>query len=130
MGESEEFEVTNKAPQECYKNILVMGKEEIALVGDPSPKLVADTDIWDPRLGKDNERLTPTEDLKEVWIGPSTHQVTKIGISLNEEEARELVGQLTRNNDLFIWASLDMSKIDTRVTCHFLVGNPYAKSVE
>lgn len=28
---------------------------------------------WDPRLGIENERLTPTEDLKDFQISPFNH---------------------------------------------------------
>lgn len=79
-----------------------MRKEELTLVGDPLPKaLDIDTNSWDPRLGRENERLVPTEDLKEVWISPSAHRVTKIGTSIAKEEECEIVDQLTRNVYLF-----------------------------
>lgn len=37
-------------------------------------------------MGVNNERLTPTEDLKEVRLGSSSHEVTKIEPSLTKEE--------------------------------------------
>lgn len=79
-------------------------------------------DYWDPRLGTNNERLTPTtiEDLKEVNIGPLAHRVTKIGTSVTEKEECELLDQLIINVDLFSWAPPDMTRIDTRVVCHCL----------
>lgn len=42
-------------------------------------------------MGVNKERLIPPKDYKKVWIGPSAHQVTKIGYSLTEEEDHELV---------------------------------------
>lgn len=44
----------------------------------------------------DIKRITLTEYLKEIRICPSTHQVTKIGISHFEEKEHELVDQLIR----------------------------------
>lgn len=79
-----------------------MGNEEFYLGDIPLPeKLDADIDSWDPRLSMENERLTPLENLKEVRINLSAHQVTKIDISLTKEEEHELVDQLIRNVDLF-----------------------------
>jgi len=40
----------------------------------------------DPREEHQQERIEPTEDLKEVCIGPEPHQVTKLGTSLPPEE--------------------------------------------
>lgn len=48
-----------------------MEMEEFALGGALLSKaLDADIDCWGPKLGVNKERLTPTEDLKEVRIGP------------------------------------------------------------
>lgn len=68
----------------------------------PLPEAL-DTGInfWDRKLGYDNERLAPTNDLKEDMICPLTHQVTKLSISFIEEEEHELFDQLIRNIDLF-----------------------------
>lgn len=49
----------------------------------------------------DNERLTPTKDLKEVRKFPLVHKVTKIGTSFTEEEEGRLIDQLIINVDLF-----------------------------
>lgn len=86
-----------------------MEREKLTLYAIPLPKaLDVDTDSWDPRLGVDNERLTPIEDLKEVRIYHSDHQVMKIGTSLSIEEERDLFDQLIRNTNLFSWAPPDM----------------------
>lgn len=60
--------------------------------GRPLPEaLDAYIDCWDPKMGANKERLIPLKDYKKVWIGPSAHQVTKIGYSLTEEGDHELV---------------------------------------
>lgn len=43
-----------------------------------------DTLSYDPKLGEEIERLTPTEDLKKVHIGPMHQDVTKLGTLLSE----------------------------------------------
>lgn len=52
-------------------------------------------------MGAEAERLTPTEDLKEVHICLLANQVIKIDTSLSEKEEGELVDQLTKNVDVF-----------------------------
>lgn len=60
--------------------------------GHPFPEAFdAEVDCWIPRLGDDNERLTPIEDLKEVMIAPTSHQETKICTFITEEEENELI---------------------------------------
>lgn len=86
-------------------------------------------DCWDPKLGAENERIMPTEDLMEVRIGPSTHQVIKVCISLIKEEKHNLVGQFIKTVKLFSRTPYDMSGIDTRVVYHLLVVNCFSKSV-
>lgn len=109
---------------------MAIEREEPALVGVPLPEdLDANINFWDPRLGANNKRLTPMEDLEEVKICPSTHQVTKIGTSFSEEEEHKLVDQLIRNINLFAWDPSDMPKIDTRVICHHLNIDPSTKPV-
>lgn len=101
-GRVETIQGDQQSTQECYQKSLAMERENIALVGAPFPEaLDGYIDCWDSGLDAGNERLTPTEDLKEVRIGPLTHQVTKIGISLIKEEENELVDQLIRNINLF-----------------------------
>lgn len=60
-----------KSAQECYQTSLAREWEELALVDSPSLGAL-DTDFvcLDPRLGTNNERLTPTNKLKEVIMGP------------------------------------------------------------
>lgn len=106
-------------------------REEIALVNVLSSKVPnVEFEGWDPRLGAGAERLTPIEDLKEVWIGPHIHQVTKTNISLYAEEKRELVDWLQRNVDLFVYAPSYISGIDTKVVSLRLAIHPSAKLVE
>lgn len=75
------------------------------------------------------ERLTPTEDLKEVQIGPSDHQVTKIGTPLIEDEKQELVNRYIKNVDLFTLAPSNIHGIDTKVVSHHLAIDPSSKPV-
>lgn len=53
-----------------------MERKKLSLVGVPLPEaLDAHVDGWDPQIGMDNERLTPIEDLREIWINISSHKV-------------------------------------------------------
>lgn len=100
-----------------------MAREELALENISfleTPK--DDTDTWDPRLGMDNESLTPTE-------GHFPHQVTKIGTSIFEDGECVLVDLIIRNIDLFSWDPSDMLGIDTRVVFHHISINPSFKPV-
>lgn len=69
------------------------------------------------------------EDLKEAWIDPLDHQVTKLDTSLYEFKEEELVALLRRNIDLFIWVPSDMQRKDTKVVCHLLTNNPPMKII-
>lgn len=76
------------------------GKGRARPCGRPFPKaLDTDNDCWDPWLYVENERLTHTEDLKEVKIGPLAHHVVNISTSLTEGEENKIVNQLVRNFD-------------------------------
>lgn len=55
------------------------------------------------------------EDLKDVWVRPFDHQVTKIDTFLYDSEEEELVTLIKRNIDLFAYAPYDMIGRDTRV---------------
>jgi len=83
----------------------------------------------DPREEYQQERLDPTEDLKEVMIGSQPHQSTKIGTSLAPSEEKYLIQLLRRNLDLFAWAPSDMPGIDPDVACNHLDVNPTVKPV-
>lgn len=45
---------------------------------------VTNTASWNPILGMENERLTPSRDLKEVQIVPLSHHATNIDTSLSK----------------------------------------------
>jgi len=83
----------------------------------------------DPREEYQQERLEPTEEIKEVLIGSQPHQLTKIGTSLDPAEEEDLVQLLKTNLDLFAWAPSDMPRIDPSVACHHLAVNPTVKPV-
>lgn len=74
---------------------------------------IDDADIvsWNPRLG------------------PLHHQVTKLVTSLFEFEEEDLITLLRKNIDMFAWAPLDMSGIDTRMVCHRLAIDAFVKLV-
>lgn len=55
--------------------------------------------------------------------------MTKIGISLAKETECELVYQLSRNANLFVWSPYDIPGIDIRVVCHHLAIDPFFKEV-
>jgi hypothetical protein len=83
----------------------------------------------DPREDFQQERLEPTEDLKEISIGPETHHTTKIGTSLSPEEETALIDLLRRNLDLFAWNPSEMPGMDPDVACHHLSIKPGVKPV-
>lgn len=101
-GIVETVKVDQQVAHDCYLSSLETAKEELALV-DAHPSEVPNTGFegWDPNLGTVPKWLTPMEDLKEVQIGPHTHQVTNIWTSLSVGEKRELVDRLRRNVELF-----------------------------
>lgn len=84
-------------------------------------------------MGAEAERLTSTENLKEVQIGHYICHVTNIGTLVFTEEERELADQLIKNADLFSWAPSDMQgkqKVSEkkRVTIYEEVGKLYDAS--
>jgi len=83
----------------------------------------------DPREEYQQERLEPTETLKEVAIGPHPHQSTKIGTSLAPSEEEGLIDLLRKNLDLFALAPSYMLGIDPSIACHHLDVNPTVKPV-
>lgn len=80
-------------------------------------------------MGTEEELLTPIEDLKNVQIGPHTHQVTKMSTLLSAWEEREPVDQLRRNVNLFAWAPSDMPGIGIKVISHRLAIHPSSRPV-
>ncbi|RDX96450.1 hypothetical protein CR513_20886, partial [Mucuna pruriens] len=83
----------------------------------------------DPRHFSTEERPHPMGDLKEVQIGPSDTQKTKIGKALELEEEDRLVQTLRRNVDIFAWSVKDMPSIDPNFMFHRLSVNPNSKLV-
>lgn len=74
-----------KTARECYHNSLRLHKGRRKTSKEEKPHSVNMIDL-DPREEHQQERIEPTEDLKEVCIGPEPHQVTKLGTSLPPEE--------------------------------------------
>jgi hypothetical protein len=88
-----------KLARECYHNSLRLQKTRKKSSSEVTHE-VNMIDL-DPREGFQQERLEPTEELKEVSIGPEAHHTTKIGTSLSPEEEVALVKLLQKNLDLF-----------------------------
>ncbi|RDX77260.1 hypothetical protein CR513_42646, partial [Mucuna pruriens] len=75
----------------------------------------------DPRYGhEERKRPHPVEKLKEVQVGPSERQRTKISTTMTKEQEAELVCCLQQNNDVFAWAPEDMPRIDPKFMNHRL----------
>ncbi|RDX69755.1 hypothetical protein CR513_51086, partial [Mucuna pruriens] len=89
---------------------------------------VLDFDL-DPRYFSTEERPHLVGDLKEVQIGPSDTQKTKINKALDHEEEDPLVQTLRRNVDVFAWSAKDMPGIDPNFMCHRVSINPNSKPV-
>lgn len=117
-----------KIATESYHNSLRLqkGKKKGGTEGKPLSVNMIDLD---PREEYHQERIEPTEQLKEVGIGPEPHQVTKLSTSLNLDEELALRHLLKDNVDLFAWKPSDMLAIDPSVVCHHLAINPSVKSV-
>jgi len=64
----------------------------------------------DPREEYEQERIEPSEELKEVCIGLELHQVTKLGTSLQPEKEVALTQLLKDNLDLFTSKPSDMPR--------------------
>ena len=116
-----------KVARECYLASLKLRRKETPRK-DSKGDSVNMIDL-DSREEYQQERLEPTEALKEVMIGPHPHQSTKIGTSLAPSEEEDLIQPLRRNLDLFAWAPSDMSGIDPCIACHPLDMNPTVKPV-
>jgi hypothetical protein len=127
-GKIETVRGDQKTARECYHNSLRLEKGKKKASTEEKPLNVNMIDL-DPREEYQKERIKPTEDLKEVRIGPEPHQVTKLGISLQPEEECTLTKLLQDNLDLFTWKPSDMPGIDLIVVCHHLAVNPRIKPV-
>jgi hypothetical protein len=116
-----------KIARECYHNSLRLQKAK----KKPDNKVTHEVNMidLDPREDFQQERLEPTEDLKEVSIGPETHHTTKIGTSLGPEEETALINLLRKNLDLFAWSPSEMPGMDPDVACHHLSIKPGVKPV-
>jgi hypothetical protein len=107
-----------KLARECYHASMRLQKTK----KKPSNEVTHEVNMidLDPREEFQQERLEPTEDLKEISIGPQTHQTTKIGTSLPPEEEVALVNLLRKNLDLFVWHPSEMPGMDPDIACHHL----------
>ncbi|RDY08045.1 hypothetical protein CR513_07759, partial [Mucuna pruriens] len=96
----------------CYQDSLRVGQRR-SVVNALSLEL-------DPRCHEEQERPHPVEKLKEVQVGPSESQRTKIGTTMTGEQEAELVRCLQQNSDVFAWAPEDMPGIDPKFMSHRL----------
>jgi len=116
-----------KIARECYLASLKLRRKGTP-VKDSKGDSVNMIDL-DPCEEHQQERLEPTQALKEVMIGPHPHQSTKIGTSLAPSEEENLIQLLQKNLDLFAWAPSNMPGIDPSIAYHHLDVNPTVKPV-
>lgn len=116
-----------KIARECYHNSLRLQKAK----KKPNNEITHEVNMidLDPREDFQQERLVPTEDLKEISIGPETHHTTKIGTSLSPGEETTLINLLRKNLELFAWSPSEMPGMDPDVACHHLSIKPGVKPV-
>ncbi|RDX78518.1 hypothetical protein CR513_41196, partial [Mucuna pruriens] len=96
----------------CYQDSLRVGQRRSA-VNALSLEL-------DPRCHEERERPHPIEKLKEIQVGPSESQRTKIGTTMTGEQEAELIRCLQQNSDVFAWAPEEMPGIDPKFMNHRL----------
>ncbi|RDX73895.1 hypothetical protein CR513_46428, partial [Mucuna pruriens] len=87
----------SKLARRCYEDSLKIGNSPSA----PTVN-VLDLDL-DPRCIYETERPHPAEDVKNIQIGPSALQTTKVGTTLSSDEEAQLVNFLRQNIDVFAW---------------------------
>jgi hypothetical protein len=115
-----------KIARGCYHNSLRLQKtKKKGRTGDN--QLSVNMIDLDPREEFHQEHIEPTEELKEVQIGPEPHQTTKLDTSLNLAEETSLTQLLKDNLDLFGWKPSDIPGIDPSIVCHHLAVNPSVK---
>ncbi|RDX93044.1 hypothetical protein CR513_24746, partial [Mucuna pruriens] len=109
--------------QRCYEDSLKIERL-------PSPGIVNVLDLdLDPRSLFEKEGPLPTEELKEIKLGPKRGQTTKIGTTMSLEEEEMLVAILKSNYDVFAWSAQDMRGVDLNFMCHQLSVDEKAKPV-
>ncbi|RDX83570.1 Retrovirus-related Pol polyprotein from transposon 17.6, partial [Mucuna pruriens] len=104
----------SKLARRCYEDSLKIGNSPSA----PTVN-VLDLDL-DPRCIYETERPHPAEDVKNIQIGPSALQTTKVGTTLSSDEEAQLVNFLRQNIDVFAWTPQDMPGIDPSYISHSL----------
>jgi len=88
-----------KVARECYLASLKLRRKETPRKENKGDSMnMIDLNTWEEYQ---QERLEPTEDLKEVMIGSQPHQSMKIGTSLAPLEEKDLIQLLRRNLGLF-----------------------------
>ncbi|RDX79407.1 hypothetical protein CR513_40184, partial [Mucuna pruriens] len=92
------------------------------------PDRTKDLDL-DPRGQYEHERPHPTEDLKEIQVGPSPVHKMRISTTMDPKEEVCLVAFLKLNSDVFVWTMDDIPGIDLEFMCHHLSIARDAKSV-
>ncbi|RDX85494.1 hypothetical protein CR513_33310, partial [Mucuna pruriens] len=110
--------VDHRIARRCYEDNLRIGSQP-SQAGEPNVN-VLDLNL-DPRCEGERERPLPTEDLKEVSIGPKSAHKTKLGTTLAQEDESCLVAFLQENKDVFAWSPTDMLGIDQDFLCHHLL---------
>lgn len=83
----------------------------------------------DPMEDYMDDRIVLIEGFKEVQIIPESFQTTNLAPSLTKIENDELVCQLQKNVDLFVWSPSNMLRIDANVIFHCLTLNTTSKPI-
>ncbi|RDX94956.1 hypothetical protein CR513_22601, partial [Mucuna pruriens] len=99
--------VDHQVARRCYEASLRIGSQPSR--AEELDVNVLDLDL-DPRCEDERERPVPTEDLKEVSIGPKSAHKTRIGMVLAKEDESRLVSFLWENRDMFAWSLSDMAQ--------------------
>lgn len=105
-----------KMARECYAAGLKVKPRSFGQAKEQS--VVALTEL-DPRVNT-KDWMEPIRDTQPFGLGSSEEQVTAIGRSLKQNQAKEIRHVLTSNKDLFTWTVADMPGIRSDIMCHKL----------
>ncbi|RDX94534.1 hypothetical protein CR513_23077, partial [Mucuna pruriens] len=112
-----------RVARRCYEDSLRIGRLPPSGIVN-----VLDLDL-DPRGQFEKEGPLPTEELKEIILGPKQGQTTKIGTTMSSEEEEMLTAILKSNYDVFAWSAQDMPGVDPEFMCHQLSVDKNAKPI-
>lgn len=105
-----------KMARECYAVELRVKPRSSGQINERSVVAMAELD---QRVNTE-DRMEPIGDTQPFGLGSSEEQVTAIGRSLKQNQAKEIRHVLTSNKDLFTWTVADMPGIRSDIMCHKL----------